>query len=302
MKQLPTCAEAKAHAKYLSRSLNINLSYARDAVALRYNYHNWSELSTVFGQLSDKYMSCYGLASHEEKRVFSQLLTPYIAELQNAIHPDRHVPESLIRKIAEGHISRVSGKVMSAVIRECEDFPPTTVKDIIELLEFYDETASRVLAGHHRQIPTNNPLLKPWVFGVRFYAYYHFNGKQVTILSREWDLDIHDAYLPHACDRVFSRPWFHDYMIGYLAYLVKQFIGLGYDGTVKICCINNYSAQDYHQKKAAPYGRVGLNHLYRELLNRGGEEKWSFSQNGHKHDFGIDLPFTALTSLKKGRK
>lgn len=52
MKQIPTCAEAKAHAKYLSRLLNINLSYARDAVALRYNYHNWSELSTVFGQLS----------------------------------------------------------------------------------------------------------------------------------------------------------------------------------------------------------------------------------------------------------
>ncbi|EPA7561723.1 hypothetical protein ACQ5DV_000149 [Salmonella enterica subsp. enterica] len=191
MKQLPTCAEAKAHAKYLSRSLNINLSYARDAVALRYNCHNWSELSTVFGQLSDKYMSFYGLASHEEKRVFSQLLAPYIAELQNAIHPDRHVPESLIRKIAEGHISRVSGKVMSAVIRECEDFPPTTVKDIIELLEFYDETVSRVLAGHHKQIPINNPWLEPWVFGVRFYAYYHFNGKQVTILSREWDLDIH---------------------------------------------------------------------------------------------------------------
>lgn len=157
MKQLPTCAEAKAHAKYLSRSLNINLSYARDAVALRYNCHNWSELSTVFGQLSDKYMSFYGLASHEEKRVFSQLLAPYIAELQNAIHPDRHVPESLIRKIAEGHISRVSGKVMSAVIHECEDFHPTTVKEIIELLEFYDETVSRVLAGHHKQIPTNNP-------------------------------------------------------------------------------------------------------------------------------------------------
>ncbi|MGT7967157.1 hypothetical protein ACRW2U_00075 [Escherichia coli] len=87
----------------------------------------------------------------------------------------------MIRKIAEGHISRVSGKVMSAVIRECEDFPSTTVKDIIELLEFYDETASRVLAGHHRQIPTNNPLLKPWVFGVRFYAYNHFNAKLVTI-------------------------------------------------------------------------------------------------------------------------
>ena len=86
MKQIPTCAEAKAHAKYLSRSLNINLSYARDAVALRYNYHNWSEVS-----LADKYMSCYGLASHEEKRVFSQLLAPYIAELQNVIHPDRHV-------------------------------------------------------------------------------------------------------------------------------------------------------------------------------------------------------------------
>ena len=41
--------------------------------------------------LADKYMSCYGLASHEEKRVFSQLLAPYIAELQNVIHPDRHV-------------------------------------------------------------------------------------------------------------------------------------------------------------------------------------------------------------------
>lgn len=62
-------------------------------------------------------------------------------------------------------------------------FSSTTVKDIIELLEFYDETASRVLAGHHRQIPTNNPLLKPWVFGVRFYAYNHFNAKLVTICN-----------------------------------------------------------------------------------------------------------------------
>ncbi len=44
----------------------------------------------------------------------------------------------------------------------------------------------------------------------------------------------------------------HGFMIGYLAYLVKQFIGLGYDGTVKICCINNYSALDYHQKKQPP--------------------------------------------------
>jgi hypothetical protein len=39
-------------------------------VALRYNCHNWSELSTVFGQLSDKYMSCYGLASSHEESVF----------------------------------------------------------------------------------------------------------------------------------------------------------------------------------------------------------------------------------------
>ena len=38
-----------------------------------------------------------------------------------------------------------------------------TVKDIIELFEFYDETASRVLAGHHRQIPTTIPLLKPGI-------------------------------------------------------------------------------------------------------------------------------------------
>lgn len=153
---------------------------------------------------------------------------------------------------------------MSAVIHECEDFHPTTVKEIIELLEFYDETVSRVLAGHHKQIPTNNPRLEPWVFGVRFYAYYHFNGKQVTILSREWDLDIHDAYLPHACDRVFSRPWFQDYMIGYLAYLVKQFIGLGYDGTVKICCINNYSALDYHQK-SSPQRSCGAQSLIQRV-------------------------------------
>ncbi|MEZ2759575.1 hypothetical protein ACBQ54_17905 [Providencia vermicola] len=302
MKQLPTRAEAKAHAKYLSRSLNINLSYAQDVVALRYNCHDWSELSTVFGQFSDKYMSCYGLASPEEKRAFSQLLAPYTAELQNAVHPDRHVPESLMRKIAEGHIPRVSGKVMSAVIRECEDSPPTTVEDIIDLLEFYDETASRVLVGQHRQIASNNPWLEPWVFGLRFYAYYHFKGKTVTILSREWDLDIHDAYLPHVRDRVFSRPWFQAYMVGYLAYLVKQFIGLGYDGTIKICCVNNYSALDYHEKKAAPYGRVGIHHLYRALLDCGGEYKWSLSQSGHKHDFGIELPFAALTSLKKGGK
>lgn len=52
-------------------------------------------ITTITGRNSAQYLvslaDCYGLASHEEKRVFSQLLAPYIAELQNVIHPDRHV-------------------------------------------------------------------------------------------------------------------------------------------------------------------------------------------------------------------
>ncbi|MFJ5377385.1 hypothetical protein ACIPSX_08535 [Pectobacterium sp. CHL-2024] len=302
MKRLPTCAEAKAHAKYLSRSLNISRSYAQDAVALRYNCHSWSELSTVFGQFSDKYMPFYGLASPEETSAFNKLLAPYTPELQSAVHPDRHVPESLIRKIAEGHIPRVSGEIMSSFIGACEESPPTSAEDIIVLLKFYDDSISRVLERHHKQSAINNPWLEPWVFGLRFYAYYHFKGKTVTILSREWDLDIHDAYPSHGRDRAFSRPWFQAYMVGYLTYLVKQFISLGYYGTVKICSVNNYSVLDYHRGKPESHGRVGIHRLYSALFDYGGEGKWSFSQSGHKHDFGIELPFDALISSKKGRR
>lgn len=302
MKRFPTRTEAEAHAKYLSRTLNICRSYAQDVVALRYNCNNWSELSKVFGQFSDKYMSFYGLPSPEDKHAFNQLLVPYIAELQNAVHSDIHVPESLICKVAQGRYPQISGKVMSAFVRECEDSPPASLEDIIDLLEFYDDTANRAVVGNRKRIAVNNPWLEPWVFGLRFYAYYHFEGKMVTILSREWDLDIHDNNLPRGRDRAFSRPWFQDYMVGYLSYLVKQFIGLGYDGTIKICCINNYSALNYHLGKPEPRGRVGIQHLYSVLLDCGGKGKWTFSQDGHKHDFGIELQFASLTSSKKGRK
>jgi hypothetical protein len=47
---------------------------------------------------------------------------------------------------------------------------------------------------------------------------------------------------------------------------VKQFIGLGYDGTVKICCINNYSALFINVVDLMSYGTSGIPETTRDPL------------------------------------
>ncbi len=297
MKRLPTRAEAKAHAKYLSKTLNICLSYAQDAVALRYNCNDWLELSTVFGQLTDRYISFYGLTSAADKLAFSNLLSSCISELRTHLHTDLHVQESLMRKTTEGQWTRISEDIMSAVTYELSENAPCSVEDMVRILEFHDDSISRVLTHFNRQGALKmavNPWLEPWVFGLRFYAYYHFQDKFVTITSREWDLDIHDAYIIPPHDRVFTRPWFQHYMAGYLSHLTKQFMALGYDGVIKICRVNNYRALDFQKGIPEPHQRTGIYCLYTALLACGGEGKWSVSKDGHKYDFGIEVPFESL--------
>lgn len=297
MEQLPTFPDAKAHAKYLSKTLSIPLTQAQDAVALRYNCNDWSELKTICGQLTDRYISFYGYASAADKLAFHDLLSPYQDELAQYLKPELHSQDSLLYRAAKQQWSRISKNIMSSVAYEMAETPDNSLKNIISLLDFYDDSISRVLTlfekRHHSKMSIN-PWLEPWVFGLRFYAYYHFQDNTVTILSREWDLDIHDAYVIPPEDRVFTRPWFPTYMIGYLSYLSKQFIALGYDGSIKICRVNNYRVQDYMKGKSEPHNRTGIYRLYSALLKKGGQPQWSVSKDGHEHDFGIAIPFTSL--------
>ncbi|UBO74380.1 hypothetical protein [Aeromonas rivuli] len=292
MSRYPTCVESRAHAKFISKTLDISLSYAQDVVALRYNCESWACLAHRFGTQADKYFAFYGLVNTADRDNFKNIISPYSQELKSHFNPERHVKESLIGKIVEGKISRISGYIISQFNQAINESETLSAERIISLLEYYDDSASHVLTSFIRQ---GNPSIinlhiEPWVFGQHFYSYYYFKNKTVKIVSREWDLEIETI----TSRKISAKPWFKQYMLGFLTNIARQFISLGFDGAIKICRINNFDVIDFQNGKITPYHCAGICELFSSLRNLGGKGQWSINDNGVRYDYGIEIPFTNL--------
>ena len=317
MYKYPSISEAKAHAKYIARTLNLKLTEAQEVVAYIYSCYDWAELKSKqncsgnIEHLIDvdpiKYIHTVNPFRYHKDELevneLDDLLDTHINTLKQYLNSSNLAPGSLLERLTNKNYSQISGQVVSQVLEdlredESQGFNAKDSDQIIECIMLCDDTINKVLYQKESISPINTHL-EPKAYRQRFYAYYTFENNEVYISSREWDLEV---FRPSKYEQQFSgellsrsvcsRKWFIDYMIGYVKLIVHQFQMAGYSGKIRICRIQNADVSNFYHNKTDRFSHKGLDKLFTALLELGGSYVWETGTDGFRYNFGIEIPFT----------
>lgn len=239
MLKYPSVSQSEAHAKYISRTLKIKLSFAKEAVAFMYGCDNFKELcSSSDLAVLDSNNKFSAIPNKQDLETLKVLLQPHLPAIRAHLNPDIHLDCSVLASVVNNRLNCISHGAVNHLLSLGDSFDWSDAKSIINELEFVDDTVSTVLASRIAMNRVKNKV-NPWIefssFGIRAYGYYNFSGKTVCIEMRE--LDIMFKY-PNRYRDISSRKWIGDYVIGFLGVLAKQFETLGYTGEIKLSNVN----------------------------------------------------------------
>ncbi|TCT68611.1 hypothetical protein [Vibrio crassostreae] len=239
MLKYPSVSQSEAHAKYISRTLKIKLSFAKEAVAFMYGCDNFKELcSSSDLAVLDSKNKYSAIPNKQDLEILKVLLQPHLPAIRAHLNPDIHLDCSVLGAVVNNRLNCISHGAVNHLLSLGDSFDWSDAKSVINELEFVDGTVSTVLASRIVMNRVKNKV-NPWIefssFGIRAYGYYNFSGKTVCIEMRE--LDIMFKY-PNRYREISSRKWIGDYVIGFLGVLAKQFETLGYTGEIQLSNVN----------------------------------------------------------------
>lgn len=291
MSKYPLVREVKSHAKHLSKTFNLKLSDAQEIVAFRYRAISFSRLLKLAGQpiIESHRLDMYEDAPEGVNAKFIKLVSPFENEISAHIDNNVHVNDSVLKKIADRRYSQISPHVMD-LFTTSDEVDVSDSASIIEYLEFIDDSVTKVLAARKRSRKAEriNLWIEPWNYGHKFYAYFNFNGDNIDVVVREWDLDIEK---PTKDFDISSRPWFVSYMLGYIELITKQFISVGYSGTLRVACINNLNAGNLYYRTKSNWHSEGVAAIFNNLLANSGSWDWDDDGKGNKNYIGVKVKF-----------
>ncbi|MGB0893788.1 MAG: hypothetical protein ACPGUD_05220 [Parashewanella sp.] len=295
MKGYPSFREAKAHAKFISKTFNLKTTHGQEIVSYMYDCNDWSTLKDRCDN-SEKFpdVEFTFLADADELLKFEQLIEPILPQLKSELESSQYVSGSLLERIVNKQITKISGNIISKIIFEAEEANESTFESISQTIGLCDDTFNHLLYCENNRY-FNNTHLHPEHFQQKMYMYYDFNGnKKLDLRIREWDLVILKPSATLSLERMFSacsRKWFQDYMIGYLKYLVQQCRQAGYEGTVKIYKIQNVTFKSVFLNTYDGFKNKDIQLLFDELLSYNGKVIWHTNEQGEKVEYAIELKF-----------
>jgi hypothetical protein len=189
-----------------------------------------------------------------------------MADIRNVFDPSIHIPGSIMDKVVKGNLHHLPGNVVQHLLYAEPIDESQTIEEVIHLLNFLDDTFSNALAQQNRSSVQIN--IRSSLYGHRLYGYCDFVGKQVHILCREWDLELkRPSYKKGNLNRssICSRPWFKDYMIGYLKAFIDQCRCAGYTGQLCITRIQNAYISKWVYQEPDKYRNPTLEDFFESL-------------------------------------
>ncbi|QQX79995.1 hypothetical protein JK628_21315 [Shewanella sp. KX20019] len=304
MTKYPSVSQAKAHAKYISRTLNIKLSHAKESVAYMYSCFDFRELCDKSGlEITEELGKYISTPSVSDLQKLVPLLEPHIQAIREHINPIIHLESSVLSKIAKGKLYRLSRDVVSGMLCKDTEADWSDSASVIKLIEFLDDSVSTVLLQRSNKPDSRNyanPWIKPTALGLKVYGTYHFNNKFVDIVIREFDFQFDH---PLKGNSIARRQWFGDYVVGYLRHIAEQLISLGYQGNLKLCRVNNLRGCELLEDTSGVYATKddGQSSAFYNLLIIGG--KWSCYKNENEKpsSFGVEIPLSTLSVKNRAK-
>ena len=299
MNKYPSVNQANALAKYISRTLKIKLSHAKEAVAYMHACSDFNELCDKSGLIiTTKLGVCLPTPCEDDLVKLKSLLAPHISAIRTYINPEVHLDSSVLSKVANNNIHQLSRKIVELVIYGGDEIDWSNSNSVISHLEFFDDSPSLVLVDINNQIPTSiNPWIEPQALGLRIYGYYEPHGKFLNIVIREFSFDF---VSPIKSKKLSQRKWFASYVTGYLSYLAQQLTSLGYHGHLRLCRVNQLSGNDIinpgerlHSKKDTKQSSA-----FDKLIEVGGHWVWDKTDDGERIFYGVEVPLNLLTKTQ----
>lgn len=236
---VPSLDQLRKQARFLRDRCNVQLNHGYEMVAYFYRFSSW-------GDLLNHTTSNIAIENHRIVSQMREVLQTY----RNSL------PASDLQRLSQ--LAALQGTLTEAV--ENDRIKTLNDLDIVQIynclydkeywggpvpVSWYDalnETdrclvllAKRtVLEGRTKTV---NPHISfPW-FGFKMYGYLHTNGNTLNYKCRELDSYLWPSEKQYK--KVFNRPWFADYISGFIRTQLHSLCASGFSGEMSIERVNN---------------------------------------------------------------
>lgn len=236
---VPSPDQLRKQARFLRDHCNIQLNHAYEMVAYFYQFPSWSDLLT----------HTTSNTAIDNQRI--------VAQMRKSLQTYRNsLPASDLQQLSQlaAQQGTLTEAVVSNRIKTLNDLDIIQLHNFLYNDEYWGESVPvswfKVLDKTDRCLvllakrttlkgaaKTINPHINfPW-FGFRMYGYLNINRNTLNYKCKELDSYIFPP--DNQYKKVFSRPWFSNYIIGFLRTQLNSLCFSGFSGDLTIERINN---------------------------------------------------------------
>lgn len=290
----PSVSKAKAHAKFLSKTLKIKLMHAQEAVAFMYKQPDFQSLEEKCDSYDYDQDSHFGFSSASQQYKVSSLLHKHVHDIEKFVANNQQVDDSLLSKIANRKYHQISSYIANRLLHSDDDDVNWHKTDnVIEYLHFLEESIQCVPFLFSKGQAEINPYIDDTNFGVKYYGIYNLKNNYLSVHMKEFDCVIEQPLSPR---KITHRKWFTPYVVGYLAFLAKQLLSLGFAGHIHLSRIQGFRAA---HALGVPRDKfetqdTGPSDVYSKLIENGGRWCWgksNFFSSGIENRIPTDLGY-----------
>jgi hypothetical protein len=251
----PQLNSHKMHAKKISKSLSLSLCTSRTIVAHMNDCNDWQMLAQLSGQdtLSSIAKSPISFLDESELTSFQGLVCDYEQAINKAFDAKIHTFDTILFNLTAKKYSAIDHYQIEGILSDYNESSKTS-ESFMDALMNAESSAAHIVTKalkYQSPFPPDSTCLNLWLKNATLqqsiYAYYHFQGDNLTIKVKEWDTHLR---IPNSKDSVMKKPWFAKYMVGYIELLASQFIELGYKPIFEFSKIQSIQLRNLTTKHA----------------------------------------------------
>lgn len=251
----PQLNSHKMHAKKIRKSLSLSLCASRAIVAHMNDCNDWQMLAQLSGKdtLSSIAKSPITFLDESELSKFKGLVCDYEKAINKDFDAKIHTFDTILFNLTAKKYSAIDHYQIEKILSDYNESSKTSECFMDALMNAENSAAHIVTKALKYQSPISpdSTCLNLWLENATLqqsiYAYYHFQGDNLTIKVKEWNTHLR---VPNSQDSVMKKSWFAKYMVGYIDLLASQFIEFGYKPIFEFSKIQNIHLRNLTAKHA----------------------------------------------------
>lgn len=226
----PSKDSLKRHANFLKNHCNVPLGHALQMVAYFHDFSKWDELISRPPEPQDKLALILmekvrkNVQAHRDAMPKRELLK--LTKLNASIGTlTRAVEDDSILKLNDYDIIQLHNHLNEEVAQG--QIVSYSFSEALSSAEHCIVLIAKLMAIKGNSKTINPHLYFPW-FSFRMYGYLHVNGNTLNYDCRELDSYLYPSLTEYKV--IFNRPWFVNYVTGFIRTILQSLNDSGYKG------------------------------------------------------------------------